>query len=309
MQMYAMLAMGYFMFNSFTKRSGSSSSSEKAGHDTEDDPMPSDDSPDPLRRSFSKVDGTWLSFVEAGNRGDSLLIFLHRTSLSAEGEYSAAIGRVLEKSTPKGGLRILAPDRPCHGYSPCSPTKAGSVGNWLDGLVATRPKSKKMTIVASGRSAIQQALALAHERMQPSRLLLVNPSTSSPGRGSMADPMADSAELQKWLAEQEKAGIATAASAADAARWAVAAKGDESEEEDDKLVTSGLPEGSQITTLYSEGEQENTDLKEELEGLGISVKVRRAPGGDGMLDALVAEAWRMAVGASDAEEEDSTQEL
>merc|ERR1712060_209053 len=114
--------------------------------------------------------------------------------------------------------------------------------------MGTRPKSKKLTIVASGRSAIQQALALAHERMHPSRLLLVNPSTSSPGRGSVADPMADSAELQKWLAEQQKAGIATAASAADAARWAVAAKGDESEEEDDKLVASGMPEGSQITT-------------------------------------------------------------
>lgn len=304
MQMYAMLAVCYFAYNGVKKMNGSSSSSS-SGHDFADDAAPSPASaPGQLRRSFAEVDGTWVSFVEAGGRGDSLLLFLHHTSLSAEGEYGAALGRVLEKasSPPPGGLRILAPDRPCHGFTPCPADKKFADGSWLEGLLSSRKQPKKLTIVASGRVAARQAFTIAHERSQASRLLLLNPSAMGPSRGGLTNPKADAAELLKWLGQQQK-GFATASAAADAARWAVASNPDD-EDEDDKLSVSGLPEGSQVATLYAEGEKEDTDLKEELEGLGLSVKVQHAKTSEAFLDAVVAEAWRFVAG-SDAEEEEN----
>jgi len=312
MQMYAVVAIGYFLYNTFTKKSKAGSETQDAsGHDTaEDDPVPAPSGAPmgQLRRSFTQVDGQWISFAEAGSRGsDGLLLLLHRTALSAEGEYGSLIDRVRDKaaSPPAGGLRVLAPDRPCHGFTPCpasKPTTTESGGGWLEGLLSSRPKIKKLTIVASGRSAARQAFAVANERTQASRLLLVNPSEMGPGRGDLADSKAESAQLQEWLTGQQKAGVLSARAAADAARWAAAASAAEAEEEDDKLHLAGLPEGSQVTLLYGGGAKEDTDLKEELEGLGLAPRIRKAGDQGELEELLLSEAWRLAAGTEEEEE-------
>jgi len=314
MQMYAVVMMGYFVYNNYIKGdSKSSSSSSDSSHDfVEDDDVPSGGASGNeavpkaarTRRGFSQVEGSWLSYLEAG-QGDSMLLMLHSTSLSAEAELSGTISQILEKATspPPGGLRVLAPDRPCHGYSPCArSSKAGNAG-WLESLLASKPKFKSLTIVSSGRAAARQALALARERGQPSQLLLVSPTASGPSRASGA--LKEAAEARAWL--ERHAGASSALAAADAARWAASTDADEAD--DDRLVCTGLPEGSRVSMLYAEGEKEDTDLKEELEGTGLLATSRQLAGaGKGGLaaseaasEAAVEEVWRLLFGGEGAD--------
>mmetsp|Transcript_85999 Transcript_85999/g.216472 ORF Transcript_85999/g.216472 Transcript_85999/m.216472 type:complete len:480 (-) Transcript_85999:142-1581(-) len=300
MQMYGVVMIGYFMYNNFAK--GSSKRSEASSHDTADDYGGDDDTvssppggaaPQRARRGFAQVADSWVSYLESGTRGDNLMLLLHSTSSSAEVEFGSALPQILERSSPlpPGGFRLLAPDRPCHGFSPC-PASGKAAPGWLDSLLdAKKAKFKRLTLITSGRSAAQQALAVARERPQPSRLLLVDPRSSSPSAPTAA-------EVHKWLQQHS-----SATAIADAARWAAnaAISEDAEAEDDDKLIATGLPEGSRVTLLYSEGAKEDVDLQEEIEGIGLPVRTRRSEGGlDG---ALAEEAWKM-LSAEDSDVEE-----
>jgi len=305
MQMYMVLLVAYYMFTSFTgrgskgKSSGASSVPDAA---EDDDDEASNAPPEALNRSFQQAGGLWLSYVEAEGRADTLLLLLHRTSSSTEAEFGDSLPQFMKKVAPPGGMRLLAPDRPCHGYSPCPPTGTSGTGaGWLSGLVARR-RPKHLAIVAYGQEAALQALALVKQRQEKSQLLLVNPQALPPPVGAMAAP----ADLQAWLREHyEQAGSARVA--ADAAAWAVKSGAAAGKPNDPPPFADAakLPEGSVVSFLYDDGEEEVKGLQLALEDEGIEVKVRHAAGA-ATVDEVVTEASQL-VGSGDfanQEEED-----
>merc|ERR1712226_161226 len=96
-------------------------------------------------------------------------------------------------------------------------------------------------------------------------------------------------------------GMTGLAGIGDVARWAsqVSAGGDDPEVE--KLSANGLPEGTKVTLVYSDGEKEDSDFKEELEATGFLVKLRRVSDGSwkGMADAVAQETLELLTGESD----------
>lgn len=298
MQMYVVMMVGYYAFTTYTGRNsrdrsstGPSPAPDVAADD--DDDMPNAP-PMKFRRGFAEVDNSWLSYVEADGRADTVLLLLHRTSLSAEAEFGASLPQFLKKVSPPGGVRLLAPDRPCHGYSPCPQDGKPNAGTgWLKGLLAGRPSPKHLAIVACGREASLQALTLVQQRKQKSQLLLVNPQLLSPPAGAMAT----SADVRAWLEEHYSTGSAQAA--ADAAAWATKGVGPAEQSKDNQSFdkVAKLPEGSAVTMLYDDGEEELKDLTAALEDEGIEVRVRHASG-PATMDEVLTEAQQL-VGTGD----------
>ncbi|CAK0818956.1 unnamed protein product [Prorocentrum cordatum] len=170
LQMYIVVLASWYGYQYFVGGRGKSgkTAKEKAavqGHEEaeeDEEPVlqahtPPDAAAVAMERGFVEADGSWLGFVRAeGRKHNPLLLLLHRTSLSAETEYGPAFAR-LAKAGPSGGLSVLAPDRPCHGYSPCPP--GGEPRNataWLNKLIATAIDAsvpRSVAVVAAGREA------------------------------------------------------------------------------------------------------------------------------------------------------------
>mmetsp|Transcript_15230 Transcript_15230/g.31964 ORF Transcript_15230/g.31964 Transcript_15230/m.31964 type:complete len:488 (+) Transcript_15230:128-1591(+) len=302
MPMYMVLLMGYYLMKNWTGK-GAKSDDDKASftHEAAEDDDVSGPRVGKLRRSFVEAKGAgWLSYMESEGQGATLCLFLHRTSLSAEAEYGSLLSGLVAKAAgsdplPTGGVRLLAPDRPCHGYSPCSTGKGGDI--WLRSLLNGLPKPRRLLLVSSGPEATRQALELASRRQEPTRLLVLAPKSSEvPGRGSAAATTA--AEVREWL-QQHQAAEVPAQVALDAARWH-AAGGAAVEDGVPDAAKAKLPGGSAVTVLYGDGEEEDRNLKEDLEVQGVLVNVRRSR--EGALSELVlSEAWQMLATAPTSE--------
>lgn len=121
MQMYLVMMVGYFLFTNLTGRGSkrSSAASDEQGPMTDDDDMPQEVPTVVINRKFTQVGDMWMSNLQTDTKSDTVLLFFHRTASSAEAEYGTALPRIT-KVLPSGSFSLLAPDRPCHGYSPCS---------------------------------------------------------------------------------------------------------------------------------------------------------------------------------------------
>mmetsp|Transcript_7479 Transcript_7479/g.16845 ORF Transcript_7479/g.16845 Transcript_7479/m.16845 type:complete len:501 (+) Transcript_7479:76-1578(+) len=286
-QMYGVVMIAYFLYNNYIKSpkktevtSDSHDFAEDDGASAEmDEVAPRFSRP---RRAFAQLDGTWTSYLEAGT-GDSTVFFLHSTSLSAEAELMMSMNLLQEKyaSQPSAasGLQLVAPDRPCHGLSPC-PRLAGkaTATTWMESLLSARaPKAKNLVVVASGRGGARQALAWAKERTSPPSLLFVNPGSALPGRPKQS-PLSSVAEAKTWL-EGHPGANSSPLALSDALRWASTASTLVEEADEERLSAIGLPEATKISFLYGEGEPEESDLKEELEATGLLLHHRVAAAG------------------------------
>jgi len=293
--MYLVIFAAYYMYNQYIGKNqrGKGEDAESAQGATVGDASGSQASLT-LRRGFVEVGGAWFSQLEAVGAGQAStqLLMLHRTASSAEAEFGSTLGQIASRSP--SGVQVLAPDRPCHGFSPCPESGEGNSG-WLNGLLKQKRASKNLAIVASGREALSLALSLARARQDPTRLLLLNPFSSAPSKPEAATATA----LSTWL-DGRAAG--TAREAADAAMWAAsAASASDAESEDD---SEKLPDGLSVTLLYAKGDEEDGKLKHSLEDQGAEVDVRRLRADSASGDELAAEVRRLLRGAGVEEEED-----
>merc|ERR1719215_1311304 len=169
-----------------------------------------------------------------------MLLMLHRTSGSAEVEFSTAFQKVASRNA-----RLVAPDRPCHGFSPC-PTAGepdATDSAWLNRLVRAGGVPERIAVVAVGREAAAQALSLAVKRREVMHIMLLSPKIVAPARGKMTE----AEELTAWLS---KNGYPTTGQeAADAIRWAAAG---ESKKAHQKLALAvdKLPQDCRVSILY-----------------------------------------------------------
>lgn len=222
------------------------------------------------KRRFKAVGGAWISFFEAGLCSDVQLLMLHRTSLSAETEFSNVIPQILTTAASAGGLQVLAPDRPCHGYSPCPKggerhMEQGYASGLFGHLLAGRASSQKFSFVASGREASRSAIELVQLRGQPAQILLLRPQLMGP----------------------DATGVSSAVAATDSARWIALNSGYSSKK--DKAAAplnaaATMPRGCTVILMYLEGDAEDDDLYKELEDGGITVEVRHV---DSLEDGVV----------------------
>merc|ERR1712232_1233032 len=128
-------------------------------------------------RRFTQLDGSWLSYVEAGRRSSTQLLMLHRTALSAETEFGGVITQLASRDGPSSGLRVLAPDRFCHGYSPCINAGATDTALFKD-LIGDVLSTQPVAYMSSGREAARQIISLVQSREVPAKILLFRPGTS-----------------------------------------------------------------------------------------------------------------------------------
>jgi pimeloyl-ACP methyl ester carboxylesterase len=283
MQTYMVVMVGYFLFTSMTR--GKSPKSKDSAPDPiseDDDPMPAGSSQ--VSRRFKEMDSMWLSYLQTESKSDTSLLLLHRTSLSAEAEYGSAIMR-LSSVMGSSGFRLVAPDRPCHGFSPCpSGGEPEDATKWLGRLVRSGGAPDKLAIVAAGREAARQALALARRQSEVMHILLIAPKVAAPTR----DKISKAADVRSWLGKHDWMNSAQAA--ADAARWAA---GEPSSAEDGRaekaLSVEKLSQDLRVTILYGESDEEDEDLRQALEGQGIEVKTRSTAGDDAVHDILADE--------------------
>jgi len=208
-----------------------------------------------VHRQFVKVGTSWVSTLQAGACSDNQLLLLHRTGLSAETEFGATIPQLIEKATPSGGLQIVAPDQPCHGFTPC-PGEADNgeelSSNMLGRLVARRPGAQQFAYLASGRDSTQEALAIVKRRNAPARMLLFRPLMVNPDTKGITAP----------------AGI-------DSARWDVLGHSPASKQDSPKpLAVAKMPRGCVVTLMYLDGDKEDDALKAALEEADVAVDVR-----------------------------------
>lgn len=283
MQMYMVFIGGWYLYKNYNKTN--SADSPEPGVPAADEPPEysnTDGGEAPTwRRRFTEVDGSWLSYVDAGPRADTQLMLLHRTSWSAETEFDTIIPKLLANAAPSGGLRVLAPDRPCHGYSPCPSGGEPEDASRLFGRLFSSPK--QFVFVASGRESARHALAMVHSRRATSHILLVRPLLSAPDAKSLAS----GADVDEWIRKLLNKDEGTSASlAVDSALWAMksggsARKTDRSEE---PLDSTKLPRGSSVTLMYLDGDEEDKAFQTEIEDAGGIVDVRTV---DSLEDGIV----------------------
>lgn len=239
-------------------------------------------------RGFGNVGGSWLSYLhgQSGDKTASSLVLLHSTAASAEAEFGSILPRLLQAGAPPSGsgLRVLAPDRPCHGYSPCLQS---SSSDWLESFLQMHraylkaPKPKQLGIAASGREAAAEALAVARQQPEVKFLFFLNPQKAGPSL-----PAGDGPSVKSWLSKQ----ASTIQEAADAARWAAATAAD-SVSSTPELKTSGLSKDLRAILIYSTGEEKDEELQGNLENAGVSVEVRSVASGLGGLEEEVIQAF------------------
>jgi len=250
LQIYVLIMGGYYAYKYWKNGGLPDKSTTSSKGDGRDDCKEATTHP---QRRFKKVDGSWLSYVEAGSCSNVQLLLLHQTSLSAETEFGATIPQLL-KAAPAGGLRVLAIDQPCHGYSPCqdpgtSEAPAGVFARFLAG----RPANHQFAYMASGREAARNVLAIVQSRREAARMLLVRP----------------------LMVAVDSKGAASSA-VVDSARWAVLQGARPSAEaaKTEPLTIGKMPRGCTVTLLYLEGEEEDEALKQALEDADVIVEVR-----------------------------------
>jgi len=293
MQMYMVAFAAYYMYKNFMGTPSKSAaddmeSHEAETHETEYEEL-SASLPSGLRRGFSEVSGKWISYMEAQSEADSMLVFLHRTSLSAEAEFGSLLPQLLEKasaeSSPKG-FRILAPDRPCHGYSPCASNGEGDA-KWLTALLRSQ-KAKRMTYIASGIEATKAVLDQVRQRKQSAQVLLLSPRASALAE---AGSLKTADDVSSWL---QQTSLPSALLAAEAARWAASS----AEASAGTFSAAALPDGCSVTIFTAPGETEERNLLEELEQQGITVQSRQLAEGE-LAEQVIREALRMVQAPSD----------
>eukprot|EP00930_Biecheleria_cincta_P095679 TRINITY_DN87620_c0_g1_i1.p1 TRINITY_DN87620_c0_g1~~TRINITY_DN87620_c0_g1_i1.p1 ORF type:complete len:494 (-),score=123.97 TRINITY_DN87620_c0_g1_i1:119-1531(-) len=307
MQMYLVVFAGYYIYKNFINKQTpgtDTASDEQTGPEMDDDDTDrqATSSVLTLKRGFKEISGHWLGYLEAESQASTMLLMLHRSSLSAEAEFGKTIPSLLEeasKSTPATSLRLLAPDRPCHGYSPCS-TSAASDVKWLHGLLRVKGKAKSMAYVASGREASQMVLNLVRQRKESAQILLVSPSTASGADAASWRKLKSAADVGTWIKNQD--GLRTAADAAEAVRWAAAAatKEEKGNEASGELDVKGLPDGSTVSILTAADEVEDKGLMEELETQGVVVRTQQASGQSNYEELVVTEALQLIQAPADA---------
>eukprot|EP00413_Alexandrium_margalefii_P004767 CAMPEP_0204517080 /NCGR_PEP_ID=MMETSP0661-20131031/3481_1 /ASSEMBLY_ACC=CAM_ASM_000606 /TAXON_ID=109239 /ORGANISM="Alexandrium margalefi, Strain AMGDE01CS-322" /LENGTH=465 /DNA_ID=CAMNT_0051522465 /DNA_START=48 /DNA_END=1445 /DNA_ORIENTATION=- len=304
MQSYLVMLVGYYLFTSLSGRF----SKKTPATDAVDAPDAADyeydkagsDAPRPLGRQFSEVEGTWLSYLHAGRKSDSMLLLLHRSSLSAESEFGAVLPQLAR--APPGGLQVLAPDRPCHGYSPCP--EAGEPANaspWLNGFIAERAAPQRLALAAVGREAAGHALALARNRPEVVQVWLLAPSILSPDVNSSAGTPG----LQAWL--QQRQDSISPRAATDVLRWAAAGGSPlrTTEQAPEDIAVPKLPKRCKVTILYSDTDREDEQLASALQAQGVDPRVRNMGIGETVLDGLVDDVQQVLgdSGSSEADDE------
>lgn len=285
MQMYLVMLLGYYAFTSMTGRSSRKSSNSDTTSTQDAAEFDEDAEVTPaalgqLGRQFTETQGIWLSYLQLHSKSDTTLLFLHRTSLSAEAEYGALLPQLV-KVAP---LRFLAPDRPCHGYSMCPAGGEPADAAWINALLAARPAPKRLALVASGREAAGQALALARRRPEVKQIWLLSPNVAAP----VATNMTTSGELRAWLEVQQ--GVPTAQAAVDAARWAILGGAARISAE---LSVAKLPKGCKVTVIYGEQDKEDEALSVAFESHRVTANVRNLVVDETVSDALVDEVQQM----------------
>jgi len=239
--------------------------------------------------------------MQMNGKSDTTLLMLHRTSLSAEAEYGAVFASLANLS-PTGGLRLLAPDRPCHGFSPCPPSSESSGSpDWLHAFLNSQSTSKHLGIIAAGHEAAGHALALARRRPEVAHLWFLSPAEVAPA----VQNLAFSADVSSWIQKQDPQGAARAQCTADAVRWAVLGTPNIKDTSKRKpLSVPKLPDSCKVTILYTDNDEEETKLSSALEPQGIKPKSRTV-GKANLPDILFEEVQRMtgAVDSSVAEED------
>jgi len=281
-QMYLVFIVGYYLFKNVTGRgSKSSTSSSFSSHDVADDDDARGDVSLPTR-GFAEVGGHWLSFMQTQEpKAEATLLLLHSTAASAEADYGAALPQLAEAGRPT--VRLLAPDRPCHGYSPCPAGGEPVTTSWLKGVLAKKAGgASQLWLASTGRDAARQALALASAKKEATQLWLLSPRSEAPSAVPAA--LAASSDLRAWLAQQK----GSAAAAADAARWAVAVGKGSKGPEQGSLNVADLPRGCKVTLLYGEDDEEDEETRAALEAEGVPYETKTA-GEMGLLQMLADE--------------------
>lgn len=251
-QLYVVVFGAYYLYKTYIKGpdssggAGGGSSADAAGKREQctDDPE--------ARRRFGQGGDSWLSYLEAGSCSNTQLVLLHQTALSAETEFGAAIPRLLT-AAPAGGLKVLAVDRLCHGYSSC---QEGGEAAQLASLLARRPAGSQTAYVASGRDAAGEVFDLVQRRKVPARILLLRPHLAS-------------------LDDRATMGVKSPRAAAfDSARWSTL--GSKASKQSVSLDASSLPRGCTVTLIYLDADEEDNELAASLEDNNVPVEVRHA---------------------------------
>eukprot|EP00928_Gymnodinium_smaydae_P029849 TRINITY_DN22362_c0_g2_i2.p1 TRINITY_DN22362_c0_g2~~TRINITY_DN22362_c0_g2_i2.p1 ORF type:complete len:320 (-),score=67.39 TRINITY_DN22362_c0_g2_i2:137-1096(-) len=277
-KMYLYMMGAYFVYNSFMRggnRGGSSSAigddaSEDAGRSgtsgTDDNDADVTQAPWSVQRGFLDVNGAWVSYLGGGSAsGEELqLLLLHRTAASAETEFGGALARLMQEPSSIPSFSVFAPDRPCHGFSPC--LAGNTLAGWLPKAVAKRRMSTdRLAMIASGRDSLIDALALARSG-KVLRLLLLAPQREAPEKPG--------GDLAAWL--QKLPAKSSVEEVADAARWAAATAASRTgSASSSDLGDERLPDGVTATIIYAEDDVEDGRLKPALEDLGVEVSVKR----------------------------------
>lgn len=247
MQIYIVVMGAYYAYKYYkggdAKDSGANSAAKQ---ECKDDPE--------LRRRFTKTAGTWTSYLEAGSCSATQLLLLHQTSLSAETEFGSVIPQLLT-AAPAGGLKVLAVDRPCHGYSLCPEGgEPEEISTFLRSLLAGRSANFQVAYMASGREAARHALATVQRRQSAARILLIRPHSATLDTRGMKSRLA-AADVSRWSALSGKQPSSKAKLG-------------------DSLDVASLPRGCTVTLIYFEGDEEDENLKTTLEDENIPVEVR-----------------------------------
>jgi len=199
-----------------------------------------------------------------------MLLMLHRTSSSADVEFSSDF-----PSLGAANVRLIAPDRPCHGFSPCP--KAGELQNskWLADLIRSEGDPDNVAVLAVGRDAIAQALALAQKKREVKLVLMMKPKVLAP--------------KQPLVGNADKALSSIAA--ADAVWWAAGAEHHKQTEP----TFNKLPKHCQVTLVYEAGDEEDEDLVTSLDSQGVEVKTVTTVDSDKVLADILTEEVRSAL--------------
>jgi len=251
MQMYMLAMGGYFLFNQLTGagKAASSGAGSSPGMDAEDEVATSTDVS--MSRMFKKNEGQWVSSMQSGTKSDSMLLMLHRTSSSAEVEFSSFF-----PTLASANARLVAPDRPCHGFSTCPAAGEPQDSKWLSSLIRSEGNPDKLAIIAVGRDAIAQALALAQKKKEVGLVVMMKPKVVAPKPSSMT-----------------ATGEVSLQEAAATAIWRAA--GAEHHETREPTFQK-LSQSCQITLVYEAGDEEDEDLMTTLDNQGVEVKTRSA---------------------------------
>lgn len=295
MQMYMIVMVGYFLFSQLTGKKLPARSTVFQGEDGGDsapDPLvDGDETPQAVvgadvSRRFTAIDKQWLSYMQADSNSKTTLLLLHRTSLSAEAEFGTAFPQLAK--VVASSARLTAPDRPCHGFSPCPTNGEPKDIAWLNKLTRAQGTPERMIVVAAGREAAAQALSLAGKRKEVVHIMLLSPKVVAPARATMTK----AEELHAWLKKNNYP--AAGQGAADAIRWAASGVSDK-KSEPAALNVDKLLQDCKISIIYDTSDQEDNDLQKSLEAQGTEVKTRSASVDGSTLFDLLAEEVQQAL--------------